>query len=596
MSGPSPENRPDLAMVWQTANAAGQEVRAQAELIEGRFAQAGESLFTVIEALRTLIRSCEDLTVELESPDLHEATAALQAVAAEVAAAGRDGARPSEVLPRLVAVANSISGSLDSALAALRPAGIIAMTARVEAARLGQDGMQFSGFAEEIAGAFQTARISLQSLGGQIAGLGARLATALRREAELASGLEAAMREVPRRIATSIEALGAASGSAGAAATAMLRQSQAVSAGASSAVLSLQVGDSARQRFEHIVSALELAAAVGLRGEVSQLGATFSAPDVAAAESLLGLCCRLQAAQLADTAGELSDDMARTIEALGALRGAADGIAAAGADVLQADREGRSFLAELASGVGQAQQLFARLDAAGGEVDDLARSISEASAELATHVKTVAAAEKEVQRLALNAMVKSGRVGDRGRALTVIAQQLKGCVDMTTEQTSAVVERLREVAALADELAAEGDRRARRSVGRATGSMTEAVERLTQMNGRVSAGLAGLRADSAAIAALVQSTAAGFERQSVSLPLLQEAARRLESLALDLDRTGGDAGDCGRAAMARMFDAYTMAREREIHSRVAGDPEPDAGDFSPALAAAELFDTHSVPA
>jgi hypothetical protein len=566
-AGPPDRRRERSARVAET-------VKAEAARTEGAFAGAGDKLFAAMDALSRLTGLCEDLAVELDSPDVKLATGALEAVAPQVAAVGREEGRRGELLRRLLDLVERISWGVDGAIYALRPAFIIAMNAKVEAARLGDDGVQFTGFADEINAAFHVARSSLTAVGRQMAALRSPLQVACKRETELAGRLAEALQDVPQRIAESIQAITARSASAVAAAAQISEESRKVSAGASDAVLALQVGDSARQRLEHVTFALELVEQVNAGGL-----------DPAEGDALQAACWDLEAAQLADTAHALGADLRATVGALTTLAGAAENIAGLGRGLFSSGQSG-SFLGQLAQSIGQAQSLFLQLEQVWGSADELVASVSHLASDLEGPIRAVVSAEKEVRRLALNAIVKSGRVGERGRALGVIAQQLEGCVDLTTEQTAAVVTQLGELAELAQELAASEGAGARASVVGASRSIDEAMGRLAQMGERVTEGLGRLRDDSAAIAELIQSTAGKLEQYQGVVAILDAAAARLQELSADLTCAARPSGEPAREALGRIFKVYTMAREREIHLAVLGAADAPA---APVAEACTLF-------
>jgi hypothetical protein len=558
-----------LAQLRPRAASISEMISAEAARTEGAFTGAGDGLFAAIGALSQLITGCEELIVELDSQDVKDATAALEAVAHEVTHVGRQEGRRGDLLRRLLELANTIGLDADAALAELRPVSNIAMNAKVEAARLGADGLQFTDFADEISAAYQVARSSLRSVGDQMVALRTPLQAACKREAELAQRLSEAVEDVPERIAACIGAITSRGASAKAVAARISEESRKVNAGASDAVLSLQVGDNARQRLEHAAFALDVAEQECVRVEGAAAGEALASE----AEALLAACCDLQSAQLADTARALSNDLRTTVGALKVLAGAAENIADLGREVFAADHQSRSFLAQLEQTIGQAQALFVQLGQAWSSADELVASVSHLASHLADPIAAVASAEKEVRRLALNAIVKSGRVGERGRALAVIAEQLESCVELATEQTAAVVARLGELELLAQRLAEANENAARQGVAAAGRSMEQAVARLEQMGRRVSEGLGRLRDDSAAVSQLVQTTAQKLEVHQAAAGNVNACAGQLDALSAKLARQSRPTGAAAREALQRIFGAYTMARQREVHLAVLGAPD-----------------------
>ncbi|MDX9998517.1 MAG: hypothetical protein WCY15_13255 [Phenylobacterium sp.] len=550
---------PDLARACASFRAVAGRVQAQAARAEDQFLALGQQLTSAFETLSGLVSACEEVAESASDAGTAAAADALRSAADQVAALGGAGGRR-QTLEEFLERLDAMSRRIEHAQAALRPAGAIAVSAKVEAVRIGDTDVDFGDFAVQISDAFGLARQMLRTVAEDAGVLREALQEACEREADLARRIEAAVAHLPPRITASVEAILAHMAAAGRAAETTADQSRSIRAGIGDAVMATQVGDSARQRMEHVVAALELAE-----------GAAAEAEPLPERRGALALAGEVAGAHLIDTGEELLADMRRTLGSLAEMGAASARLADIDAD-LGSDRGGAADLAGLRADVAEAQALFAVLEAAWRAADELARSVAGGARQLERRIGAIRDAEIRVARLAMNASIKCGRVGERGRALAVVAQQLQACVDQTTEETAEIVAGLGEILALAERLADSHDTEADARLRQVAESFDRALEPLAALEARTAERLDLIRRESAAVARLLQSAAAGLAVHQEIAAKLQAGAAELASAAEELRGLECRPGPIAERLLEAVAASYTMARERSVHAGVLGRP------------------------
>ena len=549
---------PDLDRACETFRVVAGRVKAQAARAEDQFLALGQQLSSAAGSLSGLVSACELVAEEASAAGTKAAAEALRSAADQVGSLGGAGVRR-RTLALFLERLDEMARRIEHAQAALRPAMAIAVSAKVEAVRIGHQDLDFGDFAAEISEAFGLARDMLATVGEDAGALRRTLQEACAREADLALRIGAAVEHLPPRIIASVEAILAHMCSAGRAAETTAAESRSIRAGIGDAVMATQVGDAARQRMEHAAAALDLA----------ERSAGAAATE-AERRGLLARGGELAAAHLVDTAEELLADMRRTLGSLGELGTATARLAEVGAGLGRVESGGASDVAALRAGVAEAQTLFVELEAAWRAADELAGSVAASARQLERRIGAIRSAEAQVSRLAMNASIKCGRVGERGRALAVVAQQLQACVDQTTQETAEIVDSLGQILALAEDLAGSHDADADDRLRRVGESFDLALEPLAALEARMAESLDLIKRESGAVARLLQTTANGVAAHEEIAAMLGVGAAELESVAQDLGRRDCQAGPATDRLLDAVAASYTMARERTIHAAVAG--------------------------
>ena len=206
------------------------------------------------------------------------------------------------------------------------------------------------------------------------------------------------------------------------------------------AVVALQVNDVTRQRIEHCAEAMKIAA--NLLDENS--GGRLASITIDVRHKLAAVISRLQSLQLVKAAEHFETEVNRLLETLKSL---ADDTSQILQDELAIvpKKENETLFSSLRDELQDAQRLYSRFEKAREETRHLIAEVSQSVTQMTAHVEAVHGIEADIRVMGLNATLKCGRLGNQGRALVVIAQELRQCANRTREQARGVSQGLQEL-------------------------------------------------------------------------------------------------------------------------------------------------------
>jgi hypothetical protein len=461
---------------------------------------------------------------------------------------------------------------------------ILGVLTRIETAHLGSVGANFGHLADDVKALADTIQGKIESAMETVGRLIAPIEGVLHGVSE---HLEGRAKDLPRVLAellAELEEFRAVQSRTREATLRLEARYAAISKAFNELIVSIQFHDITRQQVEHVVEALRR-----LRGGSG--GAGNGGDPVAVLE--------LQSLQLADAGGKFAASVATVGNSL-------DEIAA---NVLEMDGESRAL-----SGVsGDAQNSFflqmerkctaIRAHLGGcAETEEAARS---ASANLGDtidwmqgSIEEIQAIEIQVQRMALNASIRSDHIGAAGDALGTLAVAMQTLAAQSRERSDALTAAVERISQAAQGLSGHlGEaRKANRGVsleaiGAVAADLHSASERSFARIAQIAARSQRLREDIAA-------AREGFSAGDLFAEAIADAQARLREIG-EGQRSGARRDGAGRweRDMADLAKHYTMQAERDVHAGVAGEaasmaPAPagaiQAPPGFPSLEAAEL--------
>ncbi|WP_423069373.1 hypothetical protein [Devosia sp. CN2-171] len=568
------------------------------EAIDGAFVAVGDRLAECAGILTRITGTFEALPVELGSDELTSATDGLALVgrrAGEISVAL--GAEQDD-LNRLVEALRKAAHPISELRRTVKMMGIVAINARVVAASVVTAEEDFGVFTTDIAQLSDGAATTISKFHRTYEAL-----TGVVADAAIARGnFEAAHRQTLSALATELEAdlaevteqrLESARSS-----VTTGQMSRAITDKVAAAVMALQVGDATRQRVEHVEAALLDVASLFIlprgAGEVAGPGPAGGGHDPSAVvPSYVPTAMELQRLQLesaretliiemssgADALSHLTQDVQAVLEHAGSVYGSA---------------ENRSALAELHGAVRRAVTVLRDCESERGKLDQVAAAVSDTVRVLLDHVEAVQEIEYKMRLVSLNAAVKCAQLGPRGRALDVIAQQLRTLTGETVVSAQAAVECLNEAAGYSTAFTQSAGSGATR-VGDLEREATAALELLEAVGFRMKNALVELYADGPKVARLLEDAVGALASHAA----ISEALSDIE-FALILPRGAGEVAGQGRDGGGNIIEGhpdffatlrrrYTMDAERRLHHSFLGtipeaEPEPEAsGDLDDLL-------------
>ena len=339
-------------------------------------------------------------------------------------------------------------------------------------------------------------------------------------------------------------------------------------------VVGLQSHDITRQQLEHVAEALE---AIGARRDADD-------PDDDALDADAADVSELQRHQVEHARTSISSavgDLTHALRELGhrvrEVEGELGRVSSDGGPLL------RDLETRLACALDVLRAGARRTAAIAASTDEVAAIVTD----MAGFVHDIETISSQVNLIAFNAIVRSARTGEQGRAIGVLAQEIQAVAANTQAQTSAASAALKgvatEAAALQDAmrtLLAGGEARAEAVAA----DLRALLGRLGAIDTALAEGLAGVSAGAAALEAQVDRTARSITYHKRAERALEPIERRLAEVSAALAATlSRDERAARKARLAAELDRYTMESEREVHARALGaSPSQDLYPASPS--------------
>lgn len=522
--------------------------------VECGFLAAGEHLERAVAILDRLNARFSAHVAELTDARLGAASEGLAAAGQQVTQLADAHARDSQVLARLARIITTIASRVAALAPLTREIDALAWNARVVAAGMGAAGSDFLAFTSSIQAAVQRGRGSLARLGQDIGRAEHNLGAARAGAESFAAQQGSSIRAIPEQLAATHRALAARQALAGEAAATARARAEAIGRKVAEQIAALQLGDITRQRLEHVETGIRLMAETPAAG---------------------GLAGEILAAQLQDAAGALAEQGEQIEARLTQLAADAIAIDQLGLDLHADDAEPQdSFMLALQAELQQTAGLFTALRVADADTEQRMQAVLQAASDLAEHLAELQSVEQDIHIVGLNATLKCGRLGSTGRALAVVAQELRACGCRFAGEAAGVLGELDQLRSQAAGLLDPRRQQQHAALARAADSMLAATRELQRVEGELRQGLIELERDAEQVGRLVAAALERFAVREAVVTTMRQSARQLA--AGPGTGTGTEQTAAAAALLQRIAATYTMTREREVHARLSPLPAQDA--------------------
>ncbi len=342
-------------------------------------------------------------------------------------------------------------------------------------------------------------------------------------------------------------------------------RSREVSRGVGEMVMGLQFHDNMRQRVEHIIHALEAAA-----------GAFSGDTDGTAALERYGAGVVLQKMQLNDVLSEIDRVYDSSVSAFRKIGAEVQELAGSMAEV-GLGASAKNPFQKLVNGLEGLGRLLVQGNQLVGRIDQSVAAVAAAGERFLLHMEEVDAISFETKMKALNAIVKADHLGQNGRTLEVLAQEMNRLSHETDAFVLQVKQRLQQVGTLAEGLrAASGEDNGSDHEDVSAEALAAGIGDITAMRQKLDRRLEAASERAAALGEVLETATAALD----FLPALaREMSGHLSGLE-DVCATASlllPAGEDACSTSVQGMDAsYTMQRERDIHQRVFSGEEEGA--------------------
>lgn len=523
------------------------ELSGVASRIDARFVEAGTTLGTMLETIDGLMLRLDGMTGALGADEAGAAVTELTDAARLISELPRRSEMRNDIfvgIRQTVAHLESGLGAISKILSALR---ILSVNIRIVAVEeptfdkwVDSIGAQLSAGEDELmplvnlVGRLKQDVWRVEDVEGQLS-------------AETAKVLPAAPNRLLRDAATLVEYQDMIAQTV----SSVADIARGVQARVAAVLVALQVGDSARQRIEHICAGLALV----------EERLDHGALDDDSARQLEAAIVGLMAEQLTDTTETLQKEIADLSASMAGIANDARSLLSISGNG-DSGSVGSTILKSLDEGIHVVEALTMRLRQTNAEVTGIVRNILIALDGLNERILVVAELRDEVEQVAVNVRLKCQHARKSGPAIGVIATEVRRYSGQLNETIMMISKDLVDLGTLNESLRHESEladqvdiRRMLEQSLRAIGAGCETVN----------SSLDGALTDSSAAIDLISSATLDLDGKGD----LSQALQRMLVLVAEVDWTAPIADEGAEAMkheiLGRIFKSYTMAREREIH-------------------------------
>jgi hypothetical protein len=430
---------------------------------------------------------------------------------------------------------------------------VIARSSRIEAASLDGDRSGFLSFTQEASDLARSVQHSIEVCSKEQEQLAAAIAMALQGQLEFEKRYQAQLVSASAELMSACADIKDRQAQSTRLAELATASTMRIGGAVGSAIVSLQAGDGTRQRLEHICRGLNIA---GTQGGASADEDTSTA----------SLVCALQAAQLKDTVSEFGIDIGAISRSLKALSTDSTEMIDLGVGLYGGKGDDMtSFLAVMKQRLAQASALIAACGHAKASVDTSISVLENMLVKFRGAISSLDETVVDITLIGMNAGLKAGHLGDKGRAFVVIANELKATADRISGGAKLLQPVLDSIEQSANHLRTLRQEEDTLQVADLENSIGGALRDIEVENGQLGRLMGNLTRESTQFETLVVGADNVMRELGERFAALTNIAGRLEQadssagkLSAGQVRHAGDLFD-------ELYLQYTMVRERDVH-------------------------------
>jgi len=528
------------------------------QVVETRFLEAGDVLSRAVEGVGALIAGLDAIRANLDAETVAATIGELVQAAETLKSLPESLDARRDRVSELVRFSDGLAARIAEMRQHLAYLRVFAINIKITSGGIAAAGPEFAIFAQEIYDCIEMGGGQLDALNNDLMGLDHTLRGALAHEHDLAKSCATLLPAVPDALTASAAAIAEHHGRIASVAVNVAALARDVQKKVGGVLAALQVGDSTRQRIEHVQAGLRL---LDDSAEIAVL-------DDEQRERAHAFVHRLLGAQLTAMAEDFHREVARIGHNV-------SGMAADAGELLrlrdlasgQGDGVETNFLRNLESNVGQALGLVGDMTAGEQAAEAVSRSAAVSARELTERIAAIQNIRADVQMMALNTTLKCSRIGETGKPLGVIAVELRAHaihLEKSAAQTTSSLEGLFNAAE------ALGQREARHEgedgkAGAAATVLSGAVARIGKAGDGVDGALDAVARQGADVVDMLRRAAGRLDFHKQIGSVLDTAANGLLDMAGDDEILTDDIAPALHPLLTKLAKHYTMAQEREVH-------------------------------
>lgn len=522
------------------------------ERIETRFLEGGNAVLAILDVLNALVQSLDALTGSLDADTAEQTTADLEGTIDRLAGLIDLEASRQVSFRAILGAEQNLRPQIGQMQETLRYLRTFAVTAKITGAGI----PEFGGFAEEILQRIQDGRRQVDDLSRKLDQLGGGLGPVIAKGESILEGYRSSIPEIVSGLTDGVGRISNHRRQLGAHATSVKAVAARIQTKLGSTLSAMQIGDATRQRIEHCQ------AAIGLM-ETALADAGLGKEEAAQLENAVRGLVSLQLDQSTSDFARETEKIVATVasfrsdlEEIGTLRRLMTG---------GGGEENGSVLRQLEMAVAGARNAVREVEAVANEAGGLTRAIAATVADLVAGIGVVQLVRTDIHYMALNTNLRCSRVGEEGKAINVVAAELRNFAAQLDETAEKILIALQTLEKTADHLQTTQADAAEKSLD---ARLAGALASLRDAAGKMEEGLVNLAAQSETAEEQTGVHLARLDFNAELGDVLRECAEQLSSydgVALQAERSAAltEVGN-------RILGLYTMASERELHARIFG--------------------------
>ena len=533
-------------------------IEAVSSNIEATFAEVGTHLGRGHAMFNDLNDGLAALSRELSGTKIEGAAESLQRIATKLTGLSEVLAAESLLLKTIGSDALQASTVIEPLIKHIESILVVARSARIEAASFDVGRESFFDFTQEAIGLAQVARESVKACKSEQRRLCDAVSVAVNRQNAFEERYGQQLLSVSGALADGHSSMQAQQRESARLAELTGESAKQMADAVGTAIVSMQAGDSVRQRLEHVCYGLCVASEV----DVTVVSAAASGFEkVTSASSLVR---HLQAEHLQSTSSNFLEDIAGIDGSLEALSDEVSKTVSRGHVICGDDGSGISFLSDVKQALNQASLLVEACESSRHSVDEALSVVNDTLGKFRKAISELSEVVVDIILIGMNAGLKAGHLGVRGRTFVVIAGELKVTADQISGGAKAlqpVLDRIEKSAVNLKTLRDESDPSA---MARLEPVVVSAMTEIEEGNDQLEHLMGRLVAEGGEFGRMVAHARSLLTALGTKVRLFPEMARALKSETIPFISSSET------ASIAPLFDdlymQYTMVSEREVHS------------------------------
>ena len=533
----------------------GARLESARQVVETRFLEAGDVLSRAVDGVGSLIAGLDAIRANLDAETVATTTGELVQAAETLKSLPQSLDARRDRVGELVKFSDGLGGRIAEMRQHLAYLRVFAINIKITSGGIAAAGPEFAIFAQEIYDCIEMGGCQLDALNSDLMGLDQTLRGALAHELDLARSCAELLPAVPDALTASAAAIADHHARIASVAVNVAALARDVQKKVGGGLAALQVGDSTRQRIEHVQAGLKF---LDESAEIPALAPEPRSRAHAFVHRLLG-------AQLTAMAEDFRREVAR-------INHNVIGMAADATELLRlrdlASGQGGgtevNFLRNLEGNVGQALGLVGDMTAGEQAAEAVSRSAAVSARELTERIAGIQNIRADVQMMALNTTLKCSRIGETGKPLGVIAIELRAHAIHLEKSAALTTTSLEGLFNAAEALGQRETSQDGKAAAAAT-VLSDAVARIGKAGDGVDSALDAVARQGADVVDMLRRAAGRCDLHDQIGSVLDIAANQLLDMAGDDEIFSDDIASALHPLLARLAKQYTMAQEREVH-------------------------------